>query len=77
MLNARQQEVVAKLAASTKTKKSCEEGGASDIVAQKLKTAHGTTLDATETTFDPIGTWSDGDILFRVMEAMPWGSRRK
>jgi len=52
-----------KLSASTKTKKSCEEEGASDIVAHKLKAKHGTSLDATETTFDPIDTWSDDDLL--------------
>jgi len=58
----RRQEVVAKLATSAKTKNSCEEEGASDIVAHKLKAAHGTTLDATEMTFDPIGSWSDDDL---------------
>ena len=33
-----------------------------DVVALKLKSAHGTSLDATATTFDPVGTWSDDEI---------------
>jgi len=33
-----------------------------DVVALKLKPTHGTSLDSTATTFNPVGTWSDDEI---------------
>jgi len=33
-----------------------------DVVALKPKLTHGTSLDATAATFDPVGAWSDDEI---------------
>ena len=40
-----------------------EEEGPSEVIALKLKATHGTTLDAIETAFGPVGTWSDDELL--------------
>jgi hypothetical protein len=40
-----------------------EEEGPSEVVALRLKATHETVLDATVSTFDPVGTWSDDELL--------------
>ena len=48
---------------AAQTEKKMEEEGPSEVVALRLKAAHETVLDATVTTFDLVGTWSDDELL--------------
>jgi hypothetical protein len=56
-------EAAAKLAASTNARKSNADVLQPEGARLRLKAAHGTVLDASETAFDPLGTWSDDEVL--------------
>ena len=37
--------------------------GPSEVIALRLKASHRTTLNAVDTAFDPIGTWSNDELF--------------